>query len=102
DIVNHLLRATGGTMRFEQAREFARGPAFIHLDNEGHVTTEAVRQEERQMLANVRAGQDKHAAIVPAHEIRSPQVAAAPDQAKAVKFILNSRDEVIDISGIAG
>jgi conjugative relaxase-like TrwC/TraI family protein len=102
DIVNHLLRATGGAMRFEQALEFARGPAFINLDNEGHVTTEAVRAEERQLLADVRAGQDKHIPIAPAHEIRNPRVAAAPDQAKAVKFILRSRDAIMDVSGIAG
>jgi conjugative relaxase-like TrwC/TraI family protein len=102
DIVNALLRSTGGAMRFEEALEFAKGPAFIHLDDEGHVTTEAVRQEERDMLATVRAGQDKHAPIFPDHRIRDPQVAAAPDQAKAVQFVLSSRDQVIDVSGVAG
>ena len=102
DIAGQLLRATGGTMRFSEALEFAKGPAFIHLDDRGHLTTEAVRQEERGMLSIVRAGQDKHAPLYPDHEINDPQVALAPDQAAAAKFILESRDQVMDVSGIAG
>jgi conjugative relaxase-like TrwC/TraI family protein len=102
DIAGELLRATGGAMRFTDALEFAKGPAFIHLDDRGHVTTETVRQEERDMLENVRAGQDKHAPLFPDHKVKDPQVALAPDQAAAVKFVLESRDQVMDVSGIAG
>src|SRR6516164_8712922 len=102
DIAGELLCATGGTMRFSEALEFAKGPAFIHLDDRGHLTTETVRQEERGMLSIVRAGQDKHAPLYPDHEINDPQVALAPDQAAAAKFILESRDQVMDVSGIAG
>jgi ATP-dependent exoDNAse (exonuclease V) alpha subunit len=89
-------------MRLSDALEFAKGPAFIHLDDGGHLTTETVRQEERDMLENVRAGQDKHAPLFPDHKIKDARVALAPDQAAAVKFVLESRDQVMDISGIAG
>jgi hypothetical protein len=102
DIAGELLRAAGGAMRFSDALEFAKGPAFIHLDDRGHVTTETVRQEERDMLENVRAGQDKHAPLFPDHKIKDSRVALAPDQAAAVKFVLESRDQVMDVSGIAG
>jgi ATP-dependent exoDNAse (exonuclease V) alpha subunit len=102
DIAGELLRATGGSMRFSDALEFAKGPALIHLDDRGHVTTETVRQEERDMLENVRAGQDKHAPLFPDHKIKDSRVALAPDQAAAVKFVLESRDQVMDVSGIAG
>src|SRR5215471_3120990 len=102
DIAGELLRATGGAMRFSDALEFAKGAAFIHLDYRGHVTTETVRQEERDMLENVRAGQDKHAPLFPDHKIRDRRFALAPDQAAAVKFVLESRDQVMDVSGIAG
>jgi conjugative relaxase-like TrwC/TraI family protein len=102
DIAGELLRATGGAMRFSDALEFAKGPAFIHLDDRGHVTTETVRQEERDMLENVCAGQDKHAPLFPDHKINDPHVALAPDQAAAVKFVLESHDQVMDVSGIAG
>src|SRR6201981_546912 len=102
DIAGELLRATGGAMRFSDALEFAKGPAFIQLDDRSHVTTETVRQEERDMLENVRAGQDKHAPLFPDHKIKDAQVALASDQAAAVKFVLESRDQVMDVSGIAG
>jgi hypothetical protein len=102
DIAGELLRATGGAMRFNDALEFAKGPAFIHLDNRGHLTTDTVRQEERDMLENVRVGQDKHAPLFPDNKVRDARVALAPDQAAAVKFVLESRDQVMDVSGIAG
>jgi ATP-dependent exoDNAse (exonuclease V) alpha subunit len=102
DIAGELLRATGGAMRFSEALEFAKSSAFIHLDDQGHVTTEAVRQEERDMLATVQAGQDQHAPLFSDQKIRDPQVALAADQAAAVKFVLESRDQVMDVSGVAG
>jgi conjugative relaxase-like TrwC/TraI family protein len=102
DIAGELLRSTGGAMRFSEALEFAKGSAFISLDDQGHVTTGTVRQEERDMLENVRAGQDQHAPLFPDHKIRDSRVALAPDQAAAVNFVLQSRDQVMDVSGIAG
>jgi conjugative relaxase-like TrwC/TraI family protein len=102
DIAGGLLRATGGAMHFSEALEFAKGPAFIHLDDRGHVTAETVRQEECDMLSIVRAGQNKHAPLFPDHKIKDSRVALAPDQAAAVEFVLESRDQVIDVSGIAG
>jgi conjugative relaxase-like TrwC/TraI family protein len=105
DVVRELLRATGGAMRFEQALEFAKGPAFIHLDNEGNVTTQFVRDEERRMLRIAREGWDRYQPMVKdgaTREIRNPQVRDAPDQASASRFIWNSRDLVTDVSGIGG
>src|SRR4029077_6587408 len=102
DIAGELLRATGGAMRLSDALEFAKGPAFIHLDDRGYVTTDTVRQEERDMLSIVRAGQDNHPPLFPDHKIKDSRVALAPDQAAAVKFVLESRDQVMDVSGIAG
>src|SRR5260370_19283562 len=51
-----LLRATGGAMRcFEEALEYARA-AFIRLDDQGHIITEAIKQKEARMLKTVRQG----------------------------------------------
>ena len=104
DIVADLLRATGGEMSFEEALAFAKGPAFIHLDAEGHVTTERVRQEERQMLARTKESQDTREPLIkyPVRAIRDTRVGDVRDQAAAVRFIWNSRDGVLDVSGIAG
>jgi conjugative relaxase-like TrwC/TraI family protein len=103
-IVELLLRATGGAMTFDEALEFARSDTFLKLDKEGHVTTEAVRQEERQMLKSAKEAQDRCLPLIPdpARAIQDQRVANAPDQAAATKFIWNSRDGVMDISGIAG
>jgi TrwC relaxase len=60
EVVGQLLRAAGGGITFEDALAYTRSSAFIRLDGEGgHVTTERVRQEERQMLAAVKEAWDK-------------------------------------------
>jgi len=104
DVVRELLRATGGEIQFPEALEFARSDAFIKLDNEGHVTTEAVRRQERLMLSMAKDAQDRYKPLIadPERAIRNPRVGDAPDQAAAARFIWNSRDGVIDVSGIAG
>jgi conjugative relaxase-like TrwC/TraI family protein len=102
DIAGQLLRATGGAMTFEESLKFAKGPAFIHLDDDGHVTTEAVKREEERMLKTVQGGQDMFGGIVLYGTIKDPQVLLARDQENAVKFIWNSNDLVTDVSGIAG
>jgi hypothetical protein len=103
-IAGELLRATGGAMTLEQGIEFARSAAFIHLDKEGNLTTELVRQEERSCRQIVRRGWNKYAPLVfdPEREIKSERVRHAPDQAASARFIWASRDLVTDVSGIAG
>jgi hypothetical protein len=102
DIVGHLLRATGGAMHFREALEYARGKDFVHLDGEGHVTTEIVRNEDKIVLNTLRAGWDKCEAMAPGHVIKNEKVLSAPDQKAAVEFILSSKDSTLDCSGIAG
>ena len=66
EVVGQLLRAAGGGINFEDALAYARSSAFIQLDGEGgHVTTERVRQEERQMLAAVKDAWGKCPALIP-------------------------------------
>jgi conjugative relaxase-like TrwC/TraI family protein len=103
-IVGELLRMTGGAMTFDQAFEFAKGPAFIHLDAAGNVTTEAVKQEEERMLQTARDGQDACEPMIPDpnYPIVNPQIILAHDQLNATRFVWNSRDLVTDVSGIAG
>src|SRR6267378_206772 len=104
DIAGQLLRATGGSMTFDEALKFAKGVAFIHLDKEGHLTTEEVKREEALMLKTVRTGWDSESAMVadPNYPIVDPKIILAADQLKATRFVWNSRDLVTDVSGIAG
>jgi conjugative relaxase-like TrwC/TraI family protein len=104
DIVAALMRATGGTMSFDEALEFARGPAFIHLDDRGHVTTQAVWDEERLMIEHVRASWDTRKPLISSatRPIKDERVRESRDQAAAVRFIWDSRDGIMDVSGIAG
>jgi conjugative relaxase-like TrwC/TraI family protein len=103
-IVGELLRMTGGAMTFDEAFEFAKGSAFIHLDAGGNVTTEAVKREEQRMLQTARDGQDACEPMIadPNYPIVNPQIILARDQLNATRFIFNSRDLVTDVSGIAG
>ena len=104
DIAGAVLRAAGGSVSFEEAVAYARGPAFIKLDQEGHVTTEAVRLEEKRMLKTVRNGRDQCESILkePGREIADEKVRNSADQSAAARFIWKSRDLVMDVSGIAG
>jgi conjugative relaxase-like TrwC/TraI family protein len=104
EIVGELLRMTGGAMTFDEAFEFAKGPAFIHLDAAGNVTTEAVKREEERMLQTARDGQDACEPMIPDpnYPVVNPQIILARDQLNATRFIFNSRDLVTDVSGIAG
>jgi conjugative relaxase-like TrwC/TraI family protein len=104
DIVAAMLRATGGTMSFDEALNFARSSAFIKLDNQGHVTTQAVRDEERRMLEHARASWDTRKPLISSatRPIKDERVRESRDQAAAVRFIWDSQDGVMDISGIAG
>ncbi len=102
DVAGQLLRATGGAMTFNEALEFVKGPAFIHLDNDGHVTTEAVKREEERMLETCKLEQNLWNALAPGWEIQDQQVRSSPDQSSAVRFVWNSCDMVMDVSGIAG
>lgn len=100
EIVAQLLRATGGRMTLPEALEYARSDAFIKLDEDGHVTTRPVEVEELAMLAVVRNGWDGYQPAAPDWEIKDKVLAL--DQLRAVKFILNSHDFMMDVSGIAG
>jgi conjugative relaxase-like TrwC/TraI family protein len=104
DIVAAMLRATGGAMSFDEALDFAKGPSFIHLDNRGHVTTQAVRLEERRMLEHARASWGTRQPLIkdPKRVIKDERVGASRDQKAAVRFIWDSRDGIMDVSGIAG
>lgn len=104
DIVGQLLRATGGSMTFDDALKFSKSAAFIHLDREGHVTTEEVKREEDRMLKTALLGQGTFDPLIPHpnYPIVNPQIIAAEDQLKATRFIWDSRDLVTDVSGIAG
>jgi conjugative relaxase-like TrwC/TraI family protein len=104
EIVGQLLRAAGGGITFEDALAYARSSAFIRLDGEGgHVTTERVRQEERQMLATVKDAWGKCPALIPGErEIQDPMVMRSANQSGAARFLWTSGDMVMDISGIAG
>jgi conjugative relaxase-like TrwC/TraI family protein len=104
DVANALLRRVGGELGLEEALEFARGPDFVRLSEDGHVTTEAVQREEWRMRTLARDGWDHYKPLVadPARPIQDPRVAASPDQAAAARFLWSSRDLVMDVSGIAG
>lgn len=98
-----VLRRAGGEA-LPGVREFTQGPEFVRLNEQGIITTRFVHEEERQMRAMARQGWDRHAPLSEgnAWRIRDERVRQAPDQAAAVRFIRDSRDLVMDVSGIAG
>lgn len=114
DVAAALVRAAGGgeietgpaggNRRIQEALDFARSGAFVRLDGAGNLTTPFIRQEERRMRRITRLGWDRHEALAadPKREIQDPLVAAAPDQQSAVCYLWQSRDLVMDVSGIAG
>jgi conjugative relaxase-like TrwC/TraI family protein len=97
-----LLRSGGEAL--PSAREFVRGPEFVRLNEEGIVTTKFVQAEERQMRCLARQGWGQHEPLGGGRvwEIQDERVRDAPDQAAAVRFLCESRDLVMDVSGIAG
>src|SRR5260370_24329568 len=87
-----------------RGRANLRALAKLRGDGEGgHVTTERVRQEERQMLAAVKDAWDKCPALIPGErEIQDPMVKRSANQSGAARFLWTSGDMVMDVSGIAG
>lgn len=87
-------------MTLEEAQAFAKSDAFIKLDDQGHVTTMPVKIEELSMLDQVKEGWNQCEPAVLDWETKDKVLAL--DQLRAVKFILNSKDFMMDVSGIAG
>lgn len=95
-----LLRSAGGKMGLNEALDYARSGAFIRLDDEGHVTTEEVKREEDEMRKTVREGWDQCQPVK--WDVVDEKFVLALDQLRAIRFILNSKDRYMNVSGIAG
>jgi ATP-dependent exoDNAse (exonuclease V) alpha subunit len=95
-----LLRSAGGTMSLNQALDYVRSDAFISLDDEGHKTTMKVKLEEDEMRKTVRNEWDTCQKVK--WDIIDENIVLALDQLRAIRFILNSKDRYMNVSGIAG
>jgi conjugative relaxase-like TrwC/TraI family protein len=98
-----VLRRCGGEA-LGSVQGFVRGPEFVQLDGEGTVTTRFVQAEESRMRLVARQGWGQHEALGrgAAWEIQDERVQESPDQAAAVRFLAESKDLVMNVSGIAG
>lgn len=95
-----LLRRGIGRVGIDEAREWARGGAFVKVN--GHlVTTESVLRDERDMVARVRAGREM---CEPLGRGGHWEIAEFlhDDQKAGVRHLLESRDLVTVIIGKAG
>jgi conjugative relaxase-like TrwC/TraI family protein len=104
-ITGELLRRCGGAnFSVQEAVEWVTGHEFVAVDELGHFTTPELRSEERSMRHMSRDGWDKYEPLGGGQEwtIRNPLVASAADQAASLRFLLQSRDLVMDVSGICG
>jgi conjugative relaxase-like TrwC/TraI family protein len=103
-VVEAVLRRCGGDITIDQAKQFAHSDHFVRLDAQGNVTTRELRDEENAMRSIVRGGWDQYEPLGGGQEwkIQDPLVAGSADQAAALRFLLESRDLVMDVSGIAG
>ena len=97
NLTAELLKQSRGKMTIEEAERFVGSPRFVQLGD--HVTTPEVQAEESEMRRMAAAGRNTCEAY--GHSAAIDESLSA-EQAAAVKFVLQSKDRILGIQGIAG